>query len=168
MTGKMSDTDFTVDTDETDETEEETPSGYVIRVNNEVVWSSNSEAMLVDEVRIFNARGEVTKIGSHNGDEYLDIQVHVRSYDAPDTYLDMIESHKAQERRDKYEIPLSERPPAEPENDSDHATSPEHQRMKEESREEKKEDGLVLAPEETPESQEDQDKKKEAAGDLEF
>lgn len=77
--------------------------GYRISVNGEQVWESEGEAMLVDQVKMNNARGEITVVGSHNGDEYLDITVNVRSWEAPDTYLDMIEEKKMQERRAQFE-----------------------------------------------------------------
>lgn len=83
---------------------------FVINVDGEEVWSSVGDAMLVDQIRISNARGEVTVIGSHNQDEYLNIDVHERSYEAPETYLDMIESEKLQERRERFEPPSGERP----------------------------------------------------------
>jgi hypothetical protein len=76
---------------------------YVIRVNGREVWRSNGRAMLVDSVKINNARGEVTVIGSSNQDKYLDITVSERSFDQPATYLDMIEDEKMQERRSKFE-----------------------------------------------------------------
>lgn len=76
---------------------------YVIRVNGEEVWRSNGKAMLVDKVTMNNARGEVTVVGSSNSDKYLDILVNERSYEAPATYLDMIEEAKMEERRSSLE-----------------------------------------------------------------
>lgn len=76
---------------------------YVIRVNGKEVWRSKGQAMLVNSVKMSNARGEVTVIGSSNQDKYLDITVSERSFDDPDTYLDMIEEKKLQERRKQFE-----------------------------------------------------------------
>lgn len=76
---------------------------YVIRINGKEVWRSKGKALLVDKVTMNNARGEITVVGSHNDDKYLDINVNERSYDDPATYLDMIDAEKAQERRDRLE-----------------------------------------------------------------
>lgn len=77
--------------------------GYEVRVNGEKVWESEGDVLLVDSVKINNARGEVTVVGSHNQDAYLDIFVNVRDTVGPPTYLDMIEDQKMQERRDALE-----------------------------------------------------------------
>lgn len=77
--------------------------GYEIRVNGDKVWESEGDVILVDSVKINNARGEVTVVGSHNQDAYLDITVNVRDTVGPPTYLDMIEDQKMQERRDALE-----------------------------------------------------------------
>lgn len=80
-----------------------TVENYVIRVNGKEVWRSAGEAMLVDGVKINNARGEVTVVGSPTTDKYLDIVVSERSYDNPVTFLDMIEDKTMQDRRAKFE-----------------------------------------------------------------
>lgn len=88
---------------------EEPTDQYVITVNGEEVWRSEGHAMLVDRVVIRNARGEVTVIGSANQDKYLEIDINERSYDAPETYLDMTEKRLADERRERFEPDTSGR-----------------------------------------------------------
>ncbi len=78
-------------------------SAYIITVNGKEVWRTEGEAMLVDNVTVSSGRGEITAIGSANGDTYLAIEVHERSYDAPETYLDMIEARKRRERQGQYD-----------------------------------------------------------------
>ena len=78
--------------------------GYKITVNGEEVWESEGEAILVDQVRVNNSRGEVVAIGSPGLDAWLEINVNVRdSADAAGSYLDLIEANKAQERREAIE-----------------------------------------------------------------
>lgn len=84
-------------------------ANYTIAINGQKVWESKGESMLVDRVVIRNARGEVTVIGSSMGDTYLEIEVNERSYDAPETYLDMIENRQANERRERFEPDTSDR-----------------------------------------------------------
>jgi hypothetical protein len=98
-------TDTTVDTNDDRVSNSELVSGsaYIITVNGKEVWRTEGEAMLVDKVTVSNNRGEVTAIGSANGDTYLAIEVNERSYDAPETYLDMIEVRKRRERQSQFE-----------------------------------------------------------------
>lgn len=78
---------------------------YSIRVNGKIVWTSGSEAMLVNRVSVGNARGEVTAIGSSTGDKYLDITVNVRNAMGSD--LDLVERRKELERTTILEEALS-------------------------------------------------------------
>ncbi len=98
-------TDLDLDIAADDEVDEPTDQ-YVITINGEEVWRSEGHAMLVDRVVVRNARGEVTVIGSANQDMYLEIEVNERSYNAPETYLDMTEKRIADERREKFEPEL--------------------------------------------------------------
>jgi hypothetical protein len=82
---------------------------FVICVNGEEVWRSKGKAMLVDKVVVGSARGEITAIGSSPTDKYLDIQVNERSYESPETYLDMTEARLADERRERNEPDTSDR-----------------------------------------------------------
>ena len=78
--------------------------GYKITVNDEEVWESEGDPMLVDQVKVINSRGEVVTIGSPGLDAWLKIEVNIRdSADAAGSYLDLIEANKAQERREAIE-----------------------------------------------------------------
>lgn len=78
--------------------------GYKIFVNDKEVWESDGEAILVDRVSIRNHRGEVTTIGSPQLDEWMKIEVNSRNSPSDaNTYLDIIEADKAQERREAIE-----------------------------------------------------------------
>lgn len=152
-------TDTTNDEDVVDDTEETEDDGntFKIKVNGEVVWESEGDAMLVDRVNVYRAAGEVTAIGSPGTDQWLSIEVNERSYDAPETYLDMIETRQANERREQFEpgIPGSEREgyvEADPETGEP---------MNQEDDDNKEEEVEV-------QSQEDQEQEKAAVGDVEF
>jgi len=72
------------------------------------VWESELEATEVDQIKVNNARGEVTVIGSPGSDTWIRLEVHERAQ--VESYLDQIEAKKAQERRDLYEPPSGQRP----------------------------------------------------------
>ena len=78
--------------------------GYRILLNDEedALWESESDATEVDEVKIVNARGEVTTIGSAPGDGWVRIIVRERAQ--VETYYDQIERKKLEERREMYEV----------------------------------------------------------------
>lgn len=157
-------TDFTLDNDtENDEDvvddEDNGNDGetFKIFVNGEVVWESEGNAMLVDRVSVYRAAGEATAIGSPGTDEWLKIEVNERSYDAPETYLDIIEDRQRRERRERFE------PESSAEREGYVEADPEtgEPMNQEEDKDNEEEDVEV-------QTQEEQKNEKAMAGDIEF
>lgn len=135
---------------------------FKIFVNDELVWESEGNAMLVDRVSVYRAAGEATAIGSPGTDQWLRIQVNERSYDAPETYLDIIEDRQRRERREQFEPGTSgsEREgyvQADPETGQPMG--------QDDNNEDENNNNNEVA---SPTTQEEQDQQKEASSDLEF
>jgi hypothetical protein len=127
--------------------------GIFINDDEDAVWESDAEANVVDQVTVTNARGEVTVVGSPGQDTWLRIRVSERPQ--VNTYLDLIEQEKLQERRDRFEVEAegigTDAHVLAEEEDSELETTP-----------------MSPTPETGPTSQEDQDNEKAMAGDVEF
>ena|SRR5260221_14186557 len=69
--------------------------GFKVLVNDEQVWESEGDPILVDKVSVVNGRGEVASVGSHGQDTWIGLNVNIRSADAE--YLDLADWRKSQE-----------------------------------------------------------------------
>lgn len=113
-----------------------------INDDDEPIWESEVEANVVDQVTLTGVRGEITVVGSPGTDTWLRIRVNERAQ--YNTYLDMVEDEKAQERRDRFE--------KDSEGDGEHVEA----------------DPETGRPKGGPSTQEEQEEEKAMAGDVEF
>lgn len=73
-----------------------------INDEEEPAWESEAESGDVDEIKIINARGEVTTVGSDGGDSWIRVEFNERP--EVETYYDQIERRKVEERREMFEV----------------------------------------------------------------
>ena len=143
--------------------------GIFINDDEDAIWESEAEANVVSQVMVTNARGEVTVVGSPGQDTWLRIRITERP--EVNTFLDLVEDEKLQERRERFEteaegVGTDAHVKADPE-------TGEPMTGDTEPRDDGGESELETTPGEPtsetgPVSQEDQDREKQMAGDVEF
>lgn len=132
--------------------------GIFINDDEEALWESSAEANVVSQVTVTNARGEVTVVGSPGQDTWLRIRVTERPQ--VNTYLDLVEDEKVQERRERFEV--------ESDGDGKHVSADPETGEPMTGESELQTTPLEPTSETGPTSQEEQDNEKVMAGDVEF